>query len=70
MDRPPSSAFIRLSAFNVVPEPAKKSKTIASGLPPTIIERQSLTAYIDFGYENLSSPIIPLINLVPNDSAL
>ena len=47
---PLSSAFNRFTACNVVPEPAKKSTTIASFLSPMKNHKASLTEYNDLGY--------------------
>lgn len=62
---PPSSAFKRLTAWSVVPEPAKKSIIRASGFEATKKRIASCSAYSDFGNENLEFPMILAIRFVP-----
>ena len=68
--RPASWRFRRITACADVPDPAKKSRTTASGLLPTKNRRTSSTPYRDFEYGN-RRPGISLESIrVPPASAL
>ena len=67
---PPSSAFRRLTAWSVVPEPAKKSTMSALGLLARITLSESLTAYKDFGYGKFLPGSKFRMYRVPNSPAL
>ena len=61
---PPSIALIKLTAFSVVPLPAKKSTTSAFGRFQITFSTQVFTAYNDFGNGKFR-PMICCTNELP-----